>query len=430
MIFRQCDTNALMLLEQTCQEWAPPRPRLSLVQEAVRDKMSRIRLPGTSLGCTMGLRSHPLLLQDKERLKKRVEDWCQDPQRASLHMLQDLNPENIITLASEDPVCRKQMMLDSVRKAVSLMFEAASPYSLAASPSNNEIAAAARALVVRLCAAEATRNCVVQVGAVPSLVQMLQVGSEDAKKSAARIIGRIAHSEQHRNTLVKAGALTVLMDMMANGPQTIKKNAIGSLSRIAHNEEHRDALVRAGGIPTLTDTLRTGKPSVKQNAAEALGVIAQSEQHRDDVLSAGVVSQLTHIIQYGPRAAKRNSLWALSQISKTSRHARSIVSSPAIQAVVGTLHSGEPELQRIAANAIGRVAETAEFADTLVSMGTVGALIPLCLGTHLHASFPPTQNKLSKYAAHALAQIAKHPKHQTSVLQASTDAGVGLPVIK
>lgn len=117
-IFRQCDTNALMLLEQTCQEWAPPRPRLSLVQEAVRDKMSRIRLPGTSLGCTMGLQSHPLLLQDKERLKKRVEDWCQDPQRASLHMLQDLNPENIITLASEDPVCRKQMMLDSVRKVL------------------------------------------------------------------------------------------------------------------------------------------------------------------------------------------------------------------------------------------------------------------------------------------------------------------------
>ena len=73
--------------------------------------------------------------------------------------------------------------IEGAWQAVSLMFEAASPYSLAASPSNNEIAAAARALVVRLCAAEATRNCVVQVGAVPSLVQMLQVGSEDAKKS-------------------------------------------------------------------------------------------------------------------------------------------------------------------------------------------------------------------------------------------------------
>ena len=65
-----CDGNSLAMLELSCKAFAPPAPRLSLVQEIVRDTM-RHRFPGARLG----VKSWPSLLQRHEQAAEAAEQW-------------------------------------------------------------------------------------------------------------------------------------------------------------------------------------------------------------------------------------------------------------------------------------------------------------------------------------------------------------------
>ena len=58
------------MLELSCKAFAPPAPRLSLVQEIVREKM-RHRIPGAQ----SGVKSWSSLLQRHEQATEAAEQW-------------------------------------------------------------------------------------------------------------------------------------------------------------------------------------------------------------------------------------------------------------------------------------------------------------------------------------------------------------------
>merc|ERR1712166_1343201 len=65
-----CDGGSLAMLELSCKAFAPPAPRLSLVQEIVRETMQN-RFPGAQLG----VKSWPSLLQRHEQAAEAAEQW-------------------------------------------------------------------------------------------------------------------------------------------------------------------------------------------------------------------------------------------------------------------------------------------------------------------------------------------------------------------
>ena len=65
-----CGASSLALLEQSCSTWAPPAPRLSLIQETVRAAM-RQDFPGAQ----RGIKSCPSLLQMHEHSADAAERW-------------------------------------------------------------------------------------------------------------------------------------------------------------------------------------------------------------------------------------------------------------------------------------------------------------------------------------------------------------------
>ena len=72
-ILVRCCAKSLQMLEQSCRAFAPPAPRLSVVQEAVKESMQqRFR------GAHLGLASWPSLLRKHERSAEVADLWEAD----------------------------------------------------------------------------------------------------------------------------------------------------------------------------------------------------------------------------------------------------------------------------------------------------------------------------------------------------------------
>ena len=296
-----CDGRSLVMLEQACKAFAPPPPRLSLIQETVRDSM-RQRYPGAQLG----VKSWPSLMRRHEQATEAAERW-EPPE--DLPADEDECEEVCTALCDEN---KTECGMYEQRAVMSRMVVAKLRQSL-------ETAQADKAALISnwlLCffhAASGWHGAMVAAGVTPVLVQALKSDMEGVKIFAAGGLTYLA-GHNHTRAVTTAGALTACVDVLNNGPQYAKDGAAGVLAFVANHEQHTSAVVAAGAVEPCLSVLRIGPEDAQQNAASALAYICVQEMHVGALVSAGAIEVFVGLLQSeneGTQVAREKCVFSL-----------------------------------------------------------------------------------------------------------------------
>ena len=151
--------------------------------------------------------------------------------------------------------------------------------------------AAARALW-RLAAHEndANRVAIVKAGAIGPLVELLSLGSDNAKEQAAGALRNLSINAANRAAIAAAGAIAPLVELLRRGSASAKESAVGALLHLANNDANAAAIVAAGGIAPLEQLARDGEGHAQSWASKALDKVraARSEHLKAERERAGV----------------------------------------------------------------------------------------------------------------------------------------------
>ena len=197
------------MLELSCKAFAPPAPRLSLVQEIVRDTMQH-RFPGAQLG----IKSWPSLLQRHEQAAEAAEQW-----EPPADFPKDQDAAVGVFETRKDEGCLREQW-----------------------------AAMSRLMVAKL-------------------NQAMIKGIAQHINSVSDWLSWFSEEPQYLGSMVAAGAPHALARVLCSDIHEAKEDAAFTLSNIAQQEQHVGAVVAAGAVKACVTVLQTGTDQTKENAA-------------------------------------------------------------------------------------------------------------------------------------------------------------------
>ena len=119
------------------------------------------------------------------------------------------------------------------------------------------------------------------------LVQALREGDDAAKTAAVRALGRLDWSEL--GLMAEAGGIAPLVQLLRVGSAEAKYWAAAALCALAYNnDDNRVAIAAAGGIAPLVELLHNERGNAKWRAAQALEWLALNNDANAVAVAADV----------------------------------------------------------------------------------------------------------------------------------------------
>lgn len=166
-------------------------------------------------------------------------------------------------------------------------------------------------------------DAIVEAGAVPRLLQLLDRGTPEVKEKAALALHNIAcNNDPQKITLVKAGALPRLLALLKSGTATaMKHNATSALKLLAA----ADVLAEAGDLRGIAKLL--GTDFGERGAALALRRLAKAPE-RVPAADAAALPRLVELLDSGTVDGKGMAARALELLGDTDELAEELPPVP------------------------------------------------------------------------------------------------------
>lgn len=270
---------------------------------------------------------------------------------------------------------------------------------------------------------------VIDEGAVPIFVQLLQSPSDDVREQAVWALGNIAgDSPQCRNLVLQSGALPPLLEQLGeNQKVSMQRNATWTLSNFCRGKPPPDFTVTQKALPTLARLIHMTDEEVLTDACWALSYLSDGDNDRiDKVIEAGVCRRLVELLLHQSpsvlvpalrtvgnivtgndmqtqvvincgalqcllslltanhkKSIKKEACWTISNITAgTKDQIQAVIDSSLVPPMVHLLGTAEFDIKKEAAWAISNATSggTAEQIKFLVDCGCIKPLCDL-LGT-------------------------------------------------
>ncbi|MEW5301142.1 MAG: hypothetical protein WDW36_004021 [Sanguina aurantia] len=265
---------------------------------------------------------------------------------------------------------------------------------------------------------------VIDEGAVPIFVQLLQSTSDDVREQAVWALGNIAgDSPKCRDFVLGHNALPSLLEQMKEESKiSMLRNATWTLSNFCRGKPSPSFLTTRHALPTLSRLLHHTDDEVLTDACWALSYLSDGDNERiDKVIEAGVSRRLVELLMH-PSAAvlvpalrtvgnivtgndmqtqviincgalpcllnmlmthhkksiKKEACWTISNITAgTKEQIQSVADAALFPPLIGLLSTAEFDIKKEAAWAISN-ATSGGTADQIKFLVHTGCIKPLC----------------------------------------------------
>merc|ERR1719421_2227605 len=272
--------------------------------------------------------------------------------------------------------------------------------------------------------AEQTR-CVVEHGALPIFVQLLQSPNDDVREQAVWALGNIAgDSPNFRDLVLQSGGLNPVMtvlresektSMMRNATWTLSNlcrgkppppfewvsPALGTLANLIYSgdvevltdacwamsylsdgtNDRIAAVIQAGVCRRLVELLTHTSPLVQTPALRAVGNIVTGDDAQTQViLQSQALPSLLKLLSHAKKAIRKESCWTISNITAGNQEQiQEVIASGLFPPVIHLLQTADFDIKKEAAWAISNATSggSPQQVDYLVEAGCLKPLIEL-----------------------------------------------------
>lgn len=272
--------------------------------------------------------------------------------------------------------------------------------------------------------AEQTR-VVVDQGALPIFVQLLQSPNDDVREQAVWALGNIAgDSPNFRDLVLQSGGLNPILVVLRESEKTsMMRNATWTLSNLCRGKppppfewvggalgtianliyagdvevltdacwalsylsdgptECITAVITAGVCRRLVELLLHTSPLVQTPALRAVGNIVTGDDHQTQVImQCGVLPSLQKLLSHAKKAIRKESCWTISNITAGNRdQIQEVINHGLIPPVVHLLQTGDFDIKKEAAWAISNATSggSPQQIEYLVENGCIKPFVDL-----------------------------------------------------
>eukprot|EP00439_Symbiodinium_sp_Y106_P035986 s5295_g4.t1 len=266
---------------------------------------------------------------------------------------------------------------------------------------------------------------VVEQGALPIFVQLLQSPNDDVREQAVWALGNIAgDSPNFRDLVLQSGGLhpvmTVLREsektsMMRNATWTLSNlcrgkppppfewvsPALGTLANLIYScdcevltdacwalsylsdgpNERITAVIQAGVCRRLVELLLHTSPLVQTPALRAVGNIVTGDDNQTQViLQSGALPSLLKLLSHAKKAIRKESCWTISNITAGNREQiQEVINNGLLPPVIHLLQTADFDIKKEAAWAISNATSggSPQQVEYLVEMQCIKPLFSL-----------------------------------------------------
>merc|ERR1719421_815899 len=272
--------------------------------------------------------------------------------------------------------------------------------------------------------AEQTR-CVVEHGALPIFVQLLQSPNDDVREQAVWALGNIAgDSPNFRDLVLQSGGLNPIMSVLVDSEKmSIMRNATWTLSNLCRGKppppfewvspalgtlanliysgdvevltdacwalsylsdgtnDRIAAVIQAGVCRRLVELLTHSSPLVQTPALRAVGNIVTGDDAQTQViLQSGALPSLLKLLSHAKKAIRKESCWTISNITAGNRdQIQEVINNGLIPPVIALLATADFDVKKETAWVISNATSGGSLpqVETLVQAGALKPMVDL-----------------------------------------------------
>merc|ERR1719454_1400217 len=201
---------------------------------------------------------------------------------------------------------------------------------------------------------------VIQLGVVPRFVIFLQdITRPDLQFEAAWVLTNIAsgNAEQTR-FVVEQGALPIFVQLLQSPNDDVREQAVWALGNIAGDSPNfRDLVLQSGGLNPIMAVLRESeKTSMMRNATWTLSNLCRGKPPPPFEWVSPALGTLAHLIQTGDVEVLTDACWALSYLSDgPNERITAVIQSGVCRRLAELLQHPSPLVQTPALRAVGNI---------------------------------------------------------------------------
>ncbi|KAG6418740.1 hypothetical protein SASPL_120944 [Salvia splendens] len=153
---------------------------------------------------------------------------------------------------------------------------------------------------------------IVQRGAVPPLIEMLQSPDAQLMEMSAFALGRLAQDPHNQAGIAHSGGITPLLKLLESKNGSLQHNAAFALYGLADNEDNVADLIRVGGVQKLQDGEFIFQPT--------RDCVAKTLKRVEEKINGRVLSHLSYLMRMGERNVQRRVALALAHLCSPDDH--------------------------------------------------------------------------------------------------------------